>query len=189
MRRMANTRIAALIAALTAGALAAYTLRSSPATRTGSGGRDQQQAADIRTQVIRRTVHIVRHESPHRSHGQSINSARSAAVTGATGGVPRSASSGSHALASGAVAQAGAPRTRTSGAVSTGAPSVGSAGGGTVRTRTSGTSISPSHAPSGGPVRTRTSGAGAGSSSPNRALRTRASGAGERSDRGDGHGD
>ncbi|MFZ1155095.1 MAG: hypothetical protein WAN93_09345, partial [Solirubrobacteraceae bacterium] len=65
-RRPTNARIAALASALAAGALAAFALRPSTTSTTGSAVHAQPQAAEVRTQVIRRTVHIVRHERPPR---------------------------------------------------------------------------------------------------------------------------
>ena len=64
--RTTNARIAALATTLVAGVLAAFALRPSTSS-TGSAAHVQQQAAEVRTQVIRRTVHIVRHERPPRA--------------------------------------------------------------------------------------------------------------------------
>ena len=70
MRGKITTRIPAFAAALAAGALAAYTLRgASPSTLPEA--QLQRPAAEVRTQVIRRTIHVVRHEKPPRS-GQRL---------------------------------------------------------------------------------------------------------------------
>ncbi|HLM85769.1 MAG TPA: hypothetical protein VK272_06240 [Solirubrobacteraceae bacterium] len=159
MRRLTNTRIAALTAVLASGLLAAYTLRPGSAA-TGRSTRAQQPAVEVRTQVIRRTVHVVRHERPPRGRGTR---GASAATTGAvavasTGSVPRTSSSGSRAPSSGAAVSTPAPRTRTSGAGTGVAPSSGSSPA-PVRTRTSGGSTA---GPGKSTVRTRTSGGGEG---------------------------
>ena len=78
MRRIANARIASLAAALTAGALAAYTLRSGPSATPVA--QVSQPAVEVRTQVIRRTVHVVRHERAR--HKRSSSGAKRATGTG-----------------------------------------------------------------------------------------------------------
>ena len=183
MRRLASTRSAALAAALAAGALAAYTLRPT----AGSSSFVQPQAAIVRTQVIRRTVHIVRHERPPRGRrtARTRVTVHNATVL-APAGAPRTGTSGSHAGAAAAPTVvpggAAAPRTRTSGVGVAVAPATTPAtgvSGAPVRTRTSRAAAAGS--PSTGaaaPVRTRTSGGSAGSGSKGGALRTRTSGGG-----------
>lgn len=189
-RRVTNTRIAAVASALAAGVLAAFALRSSPAT-TGTATHVNQQAAEVRTQVIRRTVHIVRHERPPRGHATHALSSRAGAVPGnsasVVGSPPRTAASGSRSGAPSAPAATSAPRTRTSGAVARPTPSTSGSAPAPARTRTSGQTSGgapsgggPAKSGSGAPVRTRTSGASAGGGSGSgAAVRTRTSGGGE----------
>ncbi len=164
--RMTKTRIAAALTALAAGGLATVALRPSSTSRTTSLASASQPAVEVRTQVIRRTIHVVRHEHPPRpmrprttaGAGPSPRTGSAGATVGSAAAVtPRTASSGSHtAVSSAPAASVPAPvRTRTSGA-----PSSGNTGG-----KGSGTQHN-------GPVRTRTSG-----------------GSGHGDDGGDGHGD
>ncbi len=170
--RTTNARIAAVATTLAAGVLAAFTLRPST-SGTSSATVARQPSAEVRTQVIRRTVHIVRHERPPRPRASAgKGAARSAtAAANVAGGLS-------------------APRTRTSGA-STVAPSSGPTGT-PVRTRTSGTAAAGEASRSGSiaPVRTRTSGSStAGSSGGGKAVHTRTSGGGDGGDNGGGHDD
>jgi len=199
-RRVSNTRIAAFASTLAAGVLAAFALRSSPAT-TGTATHVNQQAAEVRTQVIRRTVHIVRHERPPRgpaTHGRpSTAGAVSGGGTSVSGLPPRTAASGSRSGVSSGPATTSAPRTRTSGVGVRPAPSTGAAPA-PARTRTSGarggapSSGAPRKGGAGAPVRTRTSGTsaggGTGGAGSGGAVRTRTSGGGEDSG-GKGHDD
>lgn len=198
LRRVTNTRIAALASTLAAGALAAFALRSSPTT-TGTATHVNQQAAEIRTQVIRRTVHIVRHERPPRGRAKHGLSSGAGAVSGGSASVvgspPRTAASGSRTGSVGGPATTSAPRTKTSGVGVRPAPSTGSAPA-PARTRTSGgapggapSSGAPSKSGAGTPVRTRTSGASTGGGSgASGAIRTRTSG-GSEDKGGKGHDD
>ncbi len=185
-RRISNTRIAALASTLAAGALAAFALRSSPAT-IGTAAQVNPQAAEVRTQVIRRTVHIVRHERPPRGHLKYGRSSGAGAIAGGRASVigspPRTAASGSHSGAPSGPAITSAPRTRTSSVGVRPAPS--SAAPAPARTRTSGarggapSSGAPTKGGAGAPVRTRTSGASAGGGSgAGGAIKTRTSGGG-----------
>jgi hypothetical protein len=194
MRRKASTRTPAFAAMLVAGALAAYVLRGSPSA-TSSSAQLQQPAAEVRTQVIRRTIHIVRHERPTRSRaGPQASGARAREAptrlsSHTSTQAPRTATSG--ARVSGTPAS-GAPalRTRTSpsnAAASNGAP----AGSAPVRTHTSG-STGPNRPTSGRstrPVRTRTSGVATRSGSSTGAVRTRTSGGSRGHDNGGGRDD
>lgn len=137
MRHIAAPRIASLLAAVIAGALAVYVLRPDSGVR--SAAHLKAQTPEVRTQVIKRTVHVVRHERPpsgRRAHGAGVVSAGGATAAAQAGvaAAPRSATSGSSAAPATGTAGAGAPvRTSTSGS------SGGSgSGGGTVRTHTSG---------------------------------------------------
>lgn len=128
--RTTNARIAAAATTFAAGVLAAFALR--PATSsTSSATVSRPQAAEVRTQVIRRTVHIVRHERPPRARGGAGTSA--ARSTSAV----RTRTSGTAAAGEPSRRGSVAPvRTRTSGG---GSPAAGGSGGGkAVRTRTSG---------------------------------------------------
>jgi len=192
--RPTNARIAALATTLVAAVLAVFALRPST-SGPGSAVHVQQQAAEVRTQVIRRTVHIVRHERPPRGRGTpAMGLPGSTATIGAAASpVPRTGTSGSHPGAAGAVTGVSAPRTRTSGARTSPTPPTSSTGA-PVRTRSSGTSAAgaPSKGSSGAPVRTRTSGASTGGNSGgNGAVRTRTSGGsgGDGGDHGAGHDD
>jgi hypothetical protein len=162
--RRTHTRTAAAVTALAAGGLAAFALRPTNKPTLAIAARDP--VVEVRTQVIRRTIHIIRHEPAAQF---PVPRERRGFREGARA---RTGASGSHH------ASAAAATTRTSGAHT-------SYSGGSVATRTSG-----SHAGSGSgssstsrPT-TRTSGShtGGGSSGPT----TRTSGGGERGDGRDG---
>jgi hypothetical protein len=181
-------RIAGALAAVLAAGLAGYSLRPVRTAATVPA----RQPTEIRTQVIRRTVHVVRHSRPPHGPASSPPGTRPAAPY---------ASSGARAVATRASAH------RTGG----GAPSV-PAGTAVVTTRTSASRSAPAGSVVGGsgsaaaPVTTRTS-AGhsvAGSTGGSRPVTTRSSshgggpgpvttrnsgGGGERGDGGDGGGD
>jgi hypothetical protein len=129
------------------------------------------QPIEVRTEVIRKTVHVYRREHPHR-------------VAGGGGSFP--GSHGSHGSGVG-VAASGMARTRASGAAVAGRTAVGSAPA-TVRTHSSGSS-SPvrSSAPASHPVRTASSGANHPSSGSVAPVKTRSSGHGDGGDGGGGH--
>jgi len=143
-----------------------------------------QQPVEVRTQIIRKTVHVYKREHPHPAAGGRASSPGTGEPAGAVGSgiLARTRSSGA---SGGSAAGAAAPgvRTRTSG---TAAPVRGSGGSSRpVRTASSGTRTSSGspHAGSGSrPVSTRTSGA-THSSGP---VKTRTSGHG--GDGGDGGG-
>jgi len=164
--RPTNVRTAAFIAALAAGVLAGYELRpASSTTRVGLAA--QAQVAQVRTQVIKRTIHIVRHERPPR---------------GSAGG-GRPAGSAGKGAAGGTLAVAGAaPRTRTSVKSAAGYVSTGVAA---PVARTSGAkAAAPGGSSSSGAVRTTSSGSkAAGGSGSTGTVRTKSSGGG-----GDGGG-
>ena len=187
--RRTHIRIAGALAALLAAGLAGFSLRSQPRSLSLAA---RSPAPAVTTQVIRRTIHIVRHEhaparagsgggSPPHGHTGPVTSARSI-HTGASGS-HRAGSSSTGAAAGGA-----AVTTRTSPShVATGsAPSGTASTGAPVTTRTS-----PSHAstpsgsaPAGAPVTTRTSPHGSTGAPGAKHVATRSSG----EDRGD-HGD
>ncbi len=73
--RTTNARIAAVATTFAAGVLAAFALRPST-SGTSSATLARPQAAEVRTQVIRRTVHIVRHERPPRPRNGAVNGRR-----------------------------------------------------------------------------------------------------------------
>jgi hypothetical protein len=167
-----HSRAAAAASAIAAGALAAFALRPSHGT-TASAVAARSPAVEVRTQVIRRTIHIVRHENPAGLPRPRTPSAAARGGAGATrvaspaGPTLATRTSGSHATGSGVTGGPSAPvSTRSSG--STGAPP-GASG------------------PSGRPVSTRSSGSTGGSSS-RPVTRTSGAGHGEGGDGGDGHG-
>ena len=169
--RTRHTRTAAAIAAVAAGVLAAMSLRPSAHATATLAARNP--AIEVRTEVIRRTVHV-----PGRRR-RDLSPARGRA--------------GSAGLRTAGAAHGG--RTRVSGS-HRGSPVAGSAAH-PVSTRTSpGHSAAPtSSAPAGSgahPVATRTSpghSAAGGSSSSGRPVSTHASGSHHGDDGGDGHGD
>ncbi len=135
-----TTRFIGAAAALLAAGLAGFSLRAQPHTLTTVAARNP--AAEVRTQVIRRTVHIVRHE-----HGRHAAGSRGIGATGphypGSGSGSASAvathTSGSHYAASGAAVAADSPgavttRTSASHATAAGGPV---ASGAPVTTRTS----------------------------------------------------
>jgi hypothetical protein len=215
--RIKHTRSAAAITAIAAGSAAVYALQ--PADKPIATLAAHTPAVVYRTQVIRRTIHVIRHE-----HAAHFPAPRGAVATGGRGassaGRPITGASKSHAgSSSGAsgAAVSGAVATRTSGSHAA-VPVSASAGpsGGAVTTRSSGAShaVSGTTAPASGsrPVTTRASGAshavsgtttpasgshpvttrtsgGASHSSSGSSVKTRTSGGGEGKDHGDGGGD
>ncbi len=125
------------------------------------------QPVEVRTQIIRKTVHVYRRPKPHHAAG------------GGSPGLHRSAGAG-------AVAVGASARTRSSGSHVAGSVAAGSAPA-AVRTHSSGASA-PVHssAPASHPVSTRTSGASHPSSGSAAPVKTRSSGHG--GDGGDGGG-
>jgi hypothetical protein len=193
--RKTHTRIAGALAALLAAGLAGFTLRSQPRSSVSLAARSPAPA--VATQVIRRTVHIVRHEHPRSAPGSRVRSPTRAGVGQAYRGrsVHTGASGSRGAGAPGAPASAGGAvvTTRTSPShASTGSAPSGSAPAGTRPT----TRTSPAHAPTGSAPSgsaapgtrptTRTSPHGSTGAPGSKHVATRSSGGGE--DRGD-HGD
>jgi hypothetical protein len=179
--RTRRSRFVAAVIALVAGGLAAFALRPSEGATTGTLAA-RNPAVEVRTQVIRRTIHIIRHEPAASFHASGSGGA--SAGHAATASAPVSTrTSGSHGSPS---APASAPvSTRTSG--SHGSPSAPASA--PVSTRTSGSHGAPS-APASAPVSTRTSGStGASSGGSSGRPVTRSSGSGQkgRDDGGDGH--
>jgi hypothetical protein len=185
--RKTHTRMAGALAALLAAGLAGFSLRSAPRSSTALAARTPSAA--VTTQVIRRTIHIVRHQrAPSRagSHPGSLSARSGGAAVSAARSIHTGASGSHHAGSSGAVVSAGgAVTTRTSPSHAS-APTVSGATGAPVTTRTS-----PSHAatgsgpaPASSPVTTRTSPHGSSGASGAKHVTTRSSG----KDEGD-HGD
>jgi hypothetical protein len=141
--RTNHSRIAAVVAALAAGGLALFALKPTSAPPATLAARNP--AVEVRTQVIRRTIHVIRHEP-----GAGLGTSRSSSVVVTGGhGSARTGSSGAHGATSSV--GVGGVATRTSGSHAT---TIGA--GGPVSTRTSGSHGSGT---SGAPV-TRTSGGG-----------------------------
>jgi hypothetical protein len=146
-----HSRIAAVVTALLAGGLAAYALRPAPGTATATLAA-RNPAVEVRTQVIRRTIHVIRHEPGARLPGPRGSSV--VAVGAHRHGHVATAASGSHHSTSGA--RSAAVATRVSGSHSP--SSTGSAGSGApVSTRASGSHSASSSGSAGRPV-TRSSG-------------------------------
>jgi hypothetical protein len=175
MKRSRN-RIAAALTAVLAGGLAAFALR--PSDKPTATLAAQHPVVEVRTQVIRRTIHVVRHQSAGHHpapRGAVATGSPGSGKRGGAAGAVRTGSSGAHAASgSGAgsyVAASGAVTTRSSGSHAS-TPSTSSApsssGSAPVRTRTSGSAGSTgtsSHPSSGGgakPVTTRSSGSKGG---------------------------
>jgi hypothetical protein len=183
MRRR-HSRTAAVAVALAAGSLAAFALKPAAGTSTATLAA-RNPAVEVRTQVIRRTIHVIRHEP-----GAALRGSRGSSAIVVAGHAQkaraRTAASAAHHLP--AHASATAAVTRTSG---THASSPAPATSHPVSTRSSGThAASPAPATS-HPVSTRSS--GSHSSSPTAASSkpvTRSSGGGGKrgDDGGDGHG-
>jgi hypothetical protein len=185
-------RIAGALAAILAAGAAGYSLRPtrSPAIVA------TRQPSEIRTQVIRRTVHIVHRPHPGR-HGASGTLLASAGAAHALGPRPtvRTGASAHAAGSSGSSAAAGTPgiTTRTSGSHAASGSSSGGSGSASapVTTRTSAThGASGSPAAGGKPVTTRTSaGAGSGPARGSAPVTSRTSRGGSGREGGDGGGD
>jgi hypothetical protein len=169
--RLRYSRAVAAITAIAAGLLAAFALRpsSSPSTATLAA---RNPAVEVRTQVIRRTVHVIRHEP-----GAGLKGAHGA--NGMVVGGRRSAGSAGYG---GTAASAAGVATRTSGSHAAGVSgaAVPAGSGAPVTTRTSGShAAAPTSSGAGAPVSTRTSGSHGGSAGGSSAARpvTRSSGA------------
>jgi hypothetical protein len=181
--RKQYSRIAAIVMAVTAGGLAALALKPAPGNSAATLAA-RNPAVEVRTQVIRRTIHVIRHEPGARLRGHR----GSAAVLGAAESHARARTSASGAHRAGHAAGTGvAVATRTSGSHST--PSSPTNQSHPVATRSSGshsTASAPTHRSQ--PVSTRSSGSlgtssGAASAGSSGRPVTRASGGGH------GHGD
>lgn len=155
--RRTHTRIAGAIAALLAAAVAGFSLRPTPKATTVLAARP----AEVKTQVIHRTIHIVRHKHAPAQHG-AAGTARAPGAGTSGGSAP--------AYASGAPVVTGASH-HSSASTSSGA----------LTTRTSAGHGSSS---SSGSVTTRSSRGGGGAGG----VTTRSSGGGEHGDGGDGGG-
>ena len=140
-----HSRAAAATSAIAAGALAAFALKPSHGT-TATAVAARNPAVEVRTQVIRRTIHIVRHE-----HAAALPRPRGPAAVLGAGAAPARVHTGASGAHSVAPATGAALATRTSGSHGTGAGSPGAP----VSTRTSGATGGSFSRPV-----TRTSGAG-----------------------------
>ncbi len=117
--RRTQSRTAAAVTAVAAGAVAVYAIQ--PADTTVATVAARAPAVQYRTQVIRRTIHIVRHDR------HAFPTPRGAVAAGGRGphgkGAIKTGASGSHARAGGGGAGAGTAGvvTRSSGHSSAGA--------------------------------------------------------------------
>ena len=157
--RKTHTRMAGAVAALLAAGLAGFSLRTAPRSSTALAARTPSAA--VTTQVIRRTIHIVRHEharSRGAVHPGSVSAPTAAAAVSAARSIHTGASGSHHAGSSGTVVSAaGAVTTRTSPSHAS-APTTSGSAGAPVTTRTSPSHAAPGSgsAPSSSPVTTRT---------------------------------
>ena len=96
--RRSHTRTAAAITAVAAGGLAAFTLRPAD-TPTAATLAANTPPVEVRTQVITRTVHVIRHQSgahhPGR-RGAIATGTPGSSKGGSAGGAVRTSASGSH---------------------------------------------------------------------------------------------
>jgi hypothetical protein len=143
--------MAATATALATAALAVLALRPSSKTAVPLAARNP--AVEVRTVVIRRTIHIVKHEHAPGTPGLNGHGP----TPSRAGTAPRTSTSGSHAAGSPA-ATAGTVSTRTSGSHGVAA----APGTAPVTTRTSRASGSSPVGSSGKPISTRTSASGGG---------------------------
>jgi hypothetical protein len=198
--RKTHTRIAAGVMAIFAAVLAGFALRPTPQSAVTLAARNP--AVEVRTVVIRRTIHVTHHAQ--KLLGRRTIQPTRGGVAGAAGGHGRylaathTGASGAHRTTSGYSASPAAPSTRSSGSHASAAPAGSSSGSSArpVSTRTSGShasgSSSSGSSSSGAakPVTTRTSGSHSGASSSGGSghpVTTRTSGGG--GERGDGGGD
>src|SRR5947209_5833660 len=110
MRRR-HSRMAAAAMALVAGALAAFALR--PPSKSAVTLAARNPAVEVRTVVIRHTIHVVQHERAKSGGGLHTGAGLHGAPAAHAGG-PRTGASGSHAAGSTA-ATGGTVATRVSG--------------------------------------------------------------------------
>ncbi len=184
--RIRHSRALAVALAMAAGGLAAFALRPATGTTTATLAA-RNPAVEVRTQVIQRTIHVIRHEPGARLPGQRGSSS----VVIAGHARAKTSASGGHHAGIGQVTSSGVPvATRTSGSHGVSATANGSAPK-PVATRTSGSH--PSTPVASKPVATRTSGSHAGSpgasgSSPRPVTRSSGAGNHHGDDGGEGHG-
>ena len=169
MRRR-HTRAAAVVTAAAAGGLAAFSLQPSDQTTATLAARNP--AVEVRTQVIRRTIYVTRHQPGARSPVASTDARGSHA-----GASIKSRASGSHQAGSN-IGSRGALATRSSGShIASGSRAAGSV---PITTRTSGSHPGGASSAAGPrPVTTRTSGShgtGGSSTAAGAPVTTRASG-------------
>lgn len=189
--RKTHTRFVGVLAALLAAGLAGFSLRSQPKSSVSLAARGPAPA--VTTQVIHRTIHIVRHEHPRTAPGLRPGSATRAGGGGVSGvRSVHTRASGSHSAGSAGAAVAvggGAVTTRTSASrAATGATPSGSAPAGapvTTRTSPSHASTPSGSAPTGARPTTRTSSHGSSGASGGKHVATRSSGGEDHGDHGD----
>ena len=183
-----NSRTAAIGIAAAAGALAAFALRPAAGTTTATLAA-RNPAVEVRTQVIRRTIHIIRHEPGAALRGSRSPSTVVVAGRGPVAGHARTAASGGHRSASSFAAATAVTRASGAHGQSTGHTPASVT---PVVTHASGShSSAAAPALASHPVSTRTSGShGTSSSGSSGRPVTRSSGGGHGGgdDRGEGHG-
>jgi hypothetical protein len=173
----------AIVLAALAGGLAAFALRPAAGTSTATMAA-RNPAVEVRTQAIRRTIHVIRHEP-----GAELRRARGAgSLVIAAHARARTKASGRHRGAHSAGTASAAVATRASGSHgTTGGQSTASAA--PVATRSSGShGTTSAPASRSHPVTTRSSGSHGSPSSGRPVTRSSGGGHGEHGDGGDGNG-
>ena len=187
--RRSHSRAAAFALAVATCGLAAFALKPAASTPTATLA-SRNPAVEIRTQVIRRTIHVIRHEPGAPLRGSRGVSA--IVVAGHAHAHARTAASGKHHAPIGAPVAAVATRASGGHGASTGHTTTGS--GVPVTTRSSASRSTAASPPATShPVSTRSSGShSAAISTPatSHPVSTRSSGGGHKhgEDGGDGHG-
>ena len=175
------------------GVLAGFAIGSGQTTPATVASRTQP--VEVRTQIIRKTVHVYRRPKPHHATGGGNGGGRGSSPgsrgpigAGEASLAARTRSSGSHVAAS-VVAGSAPPPVRTHSSGSSAPVHHSTRASHPVRTSSSGThhSSGSTHPVASHPVKTRTSG-GAPSSGASKPVKTRSSSSGGHGDGGDGGG-
>jgi hypothetical protein len=130
-----HTRLIGAVAALIAAGLAGFSLRSQQATLTTIAARNP--TTDVRTQVIRRTIHITRHEHARHGIGPSAGTSGVSTRRAIRGPSPvHTGASGSHTVGAGTTGSAASAAVTTRASTHGSGASTNASGG--VTTRSSG---------------------------------------------------